>query len=243
MGVGLAYPGRQGALQRPRRSGLTPTRAGVQPVIDPRVGEPWAPWSRPPSRRKSALVLGGRVSSPSRHGMAAQLVSGLTPGGGAQDHSRSSSGWGSGSRAPGCCGRQGTLTIVGRKERRRLERLERLQPRTGLAMPVLEPERPWVLPRESLPTALETTRVVPPPQVRASDVSEETTSSESSAADPLIRLAASRAALRQADLAVVRDVATALESGASWAQIARALGVSKQAAHERYRKTIHARGQ
>jgi hypothetical protein len=52
----------------------------------------------------------------------------------------------------------------------------------------------------------------------------------------LIRAAEQVAALRAAEADLERLIARALHWGASWAEIAGVLGVSRQSAHERYRR-------
>jgi hypothetical protein len=52
--------------------------------------------------------------------------------------------------------------------------------------------------------------------------------------DPLREIAAGVIARRRADEGIARAVGNARDAGVSWAEIGRVLGVSKQAAHERY---------
>ena len=62
-----------------------------------------------------------------------------------------------------------------------------------------------------------------------------------SAADPAEALAAVVALRLMADKLERKEVAHALEQGRSWAQVAQALGVSKQAAHKRLAASIQQR--
>jgi DNA-directed RNA polymerase specialized sigma24 family protein len=62
-----------------------------------------------------------------------------------------------------------------------------------------------------------------------------------SAADPAEALAAVVALRLMADKLERKAVAHALEQGWSWAQVAQALGVSKQAAHKRLAASIQQR--
>lgn len=64
----------------------------------------------------------------------------------------------------------------------------------------------------------------------------------SDTARPLEALHAVTALRRLADQLELRQVQAALDAGHSWPQIARALGVSRQAVHKKYHRRLARRG-